>query len=224
MIKIINNIKKITIILLSLIFCFSSMSYSIDNINTIVDGTAGTYFSGSSSTSTANPGKVKELTLSSTISSSKWQAFYGNLSSTILLGEDSNTFINFGDSDASYFDSVFATSSTSFDFTNKTAANVSKIDALLGFSNSADSDQLEDVFNESTTIEGVSNVSSVTLNTNFKQGILYDGVNDTLLNSYAFTSVINSKAVGFKNQKHDFEMIVPVNGSSQSYNFYLSIK
>ncbi len=186
---------------------------------------------------TVQGGSKKELNVTAVVKTSKWQGYFGEVSSTVALGITDEFIFGFGAS-KDEIKSVFASPGNSFDFGSLRAAAVADVDAIWKF-NTNDSDSTSSIFGDSAIVAHVTNVPTIALNAYnaagglnqsfYKSGIFTDIASPTSTGDFAFGVDVNVGKRNFLNQSLvDYELIVPVNksagSSTQVYYFYLVIE
>jgi len=167
----------------------------------------------------AQGGNVTEINLTATVSTDRWQGYYGNVSGKLRFGRGSYIFYTFGVSSEV---AVYASQNSSFDFTAIEAAAASDIDTQWGYG--VGNDQAEDIFTGDTTnISGVvaPSVELLPLGQNLNSTIMDDGQTGDKLN-YIFGAVVQKGATCFDSSICDYELLVPADGTEQYY-FFLEV-
>ncbi|MBW2972299.1 hypothetical protein KY359_04655 [Candidatus Woesearchaeota archaeon] len=205
------------------------------------------------STVQALAGNVTQLSINGNTVTQTWQAYYGNVSGTILLDDAlNNTIYNWAV--ASPEGEIYASESP-IDFThgnvfcydfNATDSGypafntLSEYEALLGL-DSDDADGIDETFTEGTNYD-VFYVGSYYVNSTcpttqmydqnevqdpdkFQEVLLYDNTSNRMV----YTAILEQDAQGFKGEYWDFEMIVGENGhdgdtTTTTYYFYVELE
>lgn len=160
-------------------------------------------------------GNVTMVNLTSTISTDRWQGYYGNVSGHLSLGYNSYLFYDFGGGNGV---AVYASRNSSFDFNNVEATTPLQVDTAWGYDRG--NDQAEDIFTGTTNISGVV-APSVEINPagqNFNSTILDDGSPSDKSN-FAFGAVVQKSGLCFDGTVCDYELMVPSDGLETYYLF-----
>lgn len=217
-----TNLKKIFLGLLMIILGLTSV-YAITTPNGAgkVVGATGQYNSTSATSINAQGGNVTGVNLSSNASSTKWQAFYGNVSGNIILGSGNNVFYTFP---TAQFNTVIATQNASINWTSLAASTSAEVDTAWGFNTASNTDQATDFYNTTGTFAGVAGIPSAIINNGLRTGVMETVSNATAKGHFAFVSNVNNTgAVGFGGNSYQYEMMVPVGPTPEVYNIYLSL-
>ncbi len=187
---------------------------------------------------------VSEL-VRSALNTVKWQGYFGSVNAKLMLGSGLDTIYSYGNALTSQIDSVFATTSSSFNFASLTRGNASDVDLTWNFS-TGESDSATSFFVDgNATIFNIANVSTFNLssygysggvcttqtNATYRTGIFTNGTPGSLGNfgAFAFGTTISANNCAYDNRTLiDYELLVPVNQSkkniTQTYYFYLKLK
>ncbi len=179
---------------------------------------------------------VSEININSVISTTAWQGYYGNITSSTLLA-DKNQNVMFKWNASLSTGQVFASRNNSISWetvncaTNDTIVNE---DVYLGKTGS-EIDSVNKTFYARNHLHFVvgarllQHCASTTLGSNETSGNFWNiliGDNEGTGNAI-YTGLINSDTSGFKNEPVDFELLVPVNGKIEGnvvpYYFYLEL-
>jgi len=181
---------------------------------------------------TAVGGAMTNLNASAKTQTVSWQGFFGEVLGNITLSDASgNTLFDWVNATDGI---VMASRDGSVDFTSISAQNNCTIDEDL---TGTRSDRINNTFTESnntafsvgtTSIAAGSAcathtyINSSAQNNNFEEIILTDDGGTTSI----YTTRIEEDLVGFDNQPHDFQMIVPEtrNSSTSTYFFYAELQ
>lgn len=202
------------------------------------------YSSSNSQSTPAIAGNVTEINLDANAVTQTWQGYFGNITGTIVLGNNNNQSM-YDWTLAAPQGEVYATSVVSVPaWTNIRCSNTSEIDAedtTLGINQSRDQDSVNRTFlfdflhpeffvgNISITADDCAGVGLYDENgassTNFREVLLSDGASVPAI----YTALITSDSTGFDNRTHDFQMIVGENGhdgdaGTTLYYFYLELE
>jgi hypothetical protein len=179
-------------------------------------------------------GNVSEVHINAIIGTDSWQGYYGNITSNTLLA-DPDQHIMFRWNDSINKGQVFASrnNSIAWDTVNCAAdAQVAGENTYLG-KTGTEKDSVNNTYsvrNHPHFVVGsrlIQNCPSTALgngtSNNFWNVLIGDSEG---AGNLVYTGLINSDAAGFKNQLVDFELLVPVNGKTESvtpYYFYLEL-
>ncbi len=185
------------------------------------------------------------LLVRSALNTVKWQGYFGRVKASLLLGSGSNSIYNYGNAITSQIDSVFASTSSSFNFASLSRSNASDVDLTWNFS-TGESDSATSFFVDgNATIFNIANVSTFNLssygysggvcttqtNATYRTGLFSNSSPGSLGNFGAFafgTSVVANKCAYDNLTLIDYELLVPINHSAknitQTYYFYLKVK
>jgi len=166
----------------------------------------------------AEGGNVSMMNLTSTQSTSRWQGFYGNVTGTLALGLGTDIFYDFTSATEL---AVYASRNQSFDFTSIGASLATSVDTAWGYGSGPD--QAEDIFVDTTTIEGIAapSVELEPIGNNFNSTILDDGAPTNKLN-FVFGTNVMPAAACFDGTNCEYELMVPSDGQ-EVYYFFVSI-
>ncbi len=172
---------------------------------------------------TAQGGNVTYMNISTTAATVKWQGYYGTVAANLLIGSVSGsnlagglaTLYSWGAAQTTQVKTVFAATSSAFDWsalTAASAANVNTLDAQLGWS-SADTDSANSTFDDATeTVARTTSVRTALLNsyanmlnrsddasalisTAYNTGVFTDGGTLVNIDDYAFGGVVNQSGI-----------------------------
>lgn len=182
----------------------------------------------------AQGGYIAEFNLSVTQQTTKWQGYYGNMTTGITL-DDNNDFTMYSWTNATPAGEVYATTLGTLpvwtDFTSN--ADLGALDAAYGFV-SGESDNTANTF--SLTNHDVFHLAGTEINASVGQCamttgswetvILWDG-NGVNASDYLFVGIIRDNTASYKGASDtcDYQMIIPENPSSgkTTYHFYAEI-
>ncbi|GEM_PF-2873561 len=200
----------------------------------------------------AQGGNISFLNLSANITTIKWHGYLGNVTANLSLGSGTNILYSFGLAAKSQIKTIFASQSSTADFSTLAAINASAADLALGWA-ATDSDSFNSAFTSSTTMAQVAGVNKTGLNV---ISLMSDGMcNSTTIggvtngrftwptgvfNTSAASAVSNTTLVfgapinatgmcDFKNSTVvNYELMVPVNNSGvlrlSTYFFFLDVE
>lgn len=217
-----NIIKKILVAVFAVSLAFSA-AYAINDPagGATSVGTTGQFTQSSSGTATAQGGNVTYVNVTGNASTSKWQGFYGNVSGGLRLGSGTNVFYDFGNLD---FTTVVAAPATDFNWATFAVTTAAEIDTQWSFGTAADVDQAVDIFTSTGTYAGVGSVPDTVIGNGFGSGIVEDG-DDAAKGDYAFVgNVTTAGLAGFDGTAYQYQLMVPVETGTETYNFYLSLE
>ena len=211
--------RKIFIALAVFAFGIMSIAYAATQGATVSEGATGQITESSAGQNVAQGGNVTIINLTATVSTDKWQGYYGNVTGTLALGYGAFSFYDF--SGAAPI-TVFASQNQTFDFASLAATDSSNIDTDWGYNTATDNDQAVDVYTISNSIGGVT-VNSTLLNGGATRitGIFSDG-NTGDKENYAFGANVTNGAA-FDGNNWDYQLMVPVNVTTETYYFYVEI-
>ncbi len=189
---------------------------------TVSEGATGSLTETTAGSDSAVGGNVTLINLTATVSTERWQGYYGNVSGTLRLGVGSNIFYDFSGASAA---AVYASQNSSFDFTSLVAGTAAQVDTAWSYSTG--SDQATDIYTGTATIESTTNVPVVELQPNgngWYSGIFNDG-NSALKSNFAFGANVSSTgATAFDGNTWQYQLMVPADGTAgETYYFFLSI-
>lgn len=188
---------------------------------------------------TVDAGNITEMSVQAKMTSRSWTGIYGNVSAGIVLQDASgNNFYNWTGS--SLYGEVYAARTASIDFSSIECTNSSEVAAeelYLG-QLQTDPDTVNKTFNKTNhpgflvgnTVINPSSckttntyVNSAAQNSNFHQVLLSDAASNIV-----YTALMNGTIAGFKNQQTNFQMLLGVNGKTNSsatttYYFFLEV-
>ena len=188
--------------------------------------------------STAIAGNVTEMNIDAITVTNYWQGYYGNITGSIVLANSNNdTLYDWSITDSS--GQVYASRADSITWASILCADSTQItaeDTAIG--STGKTDAINETFLTSvnhnvfsvgiTTIDAntcaassLHNSTGVKEDLLFSNVILYDGSNAV------YTSIINNDATGFDNKTHDFQLIVPEDGTNDNTdvtNYYFWVE
>lgn len=188
----------------------------VSNVSRSVGASESHSISGSAVSSQG--GNVTSISLLGNQSTLKWQGFYGDVQSGLSLGDGTDIFFNFSSADPF---AVIATPSTSFDFSNVSAAEASDVDTFWNFLTASEVDQAVDTFTRRKFFGDIKDVPYTTLHETFFSGVIRSGV-PASKSDIGFIATINSSR-GFRNETLDYELLVPVESGTENYYLYLAL-
>lgn len=200
------------------------------NTSLSVGGT-GQYTNTAQDSATVQGGNVTEMNLTSYATTIQWVGFYGNVSTSLRLGDGSAILFDFGSANPL---AVFASTGNNIDFTSlnplDSGAEKTAYDADFSFTIS-DSDSISNAFDSVAACDAgtlITNSYSVTPNNSSSQPGAWDvcaaqdagaGLDDTLFG----TNLISSGADAFNGEYVQYQLMLPVSGGNDVYYFYLEI-
>lgn len=187
---------------------------------TVTTGRSDTMTATTAGNDTAEGGYVTMINLTATMSTDRWQGYYGNVTGDLQLGYSTNVFYDFSGATAL---SVFASRNQSFDFASLEAAAAADVDTVWGYA--IGNDQAADVFTGSRNIGGVVVPTAALEPTGpnrWFSGIFDDG-SSTAKGYFAFgTNVTDGSVAGFDGNGWHYQLMVPADGT-EMYFFFLEI-
>lgn len=179
----------------------------------------------------AQGGNNTNLNASSETQTEAWQGFFGEVAGNITL-QDANGFSMYEWADA-MAGTVFASRDSAVDFTSIAGQTDCTIDEDLTGTNS---DRVNNTFALNTSLSGWSiagtsitsacqthtYVNSTAQSTNFEEIILTDDGGTTSI----YATTIETDTLGFDNQTHDYQLIVPdtLNDTTTTYYLYVELQ
>lgn len=218
--KALKNLNYILLIILLFLLIFVIVFF-IKPINSITGGAAS---------AVSTTGNVEEINVSLTKSSGYWQAFYGEISEDSSVDQTPSAVAQGGSAtefNAAFScigEEIYASVRNILDFEDVSAGARGALDHYLQL-NSSHLESGSRVFaNTKTFTVGSSAIADVPAtytkvpgspgNTTFDLGLL------NFSNSLILVSHISLDTKGFDNKTHDYQMMVPVNGSPVIYYFF----
>jgi len=158
---------------------------------------------------------VTMMNLSATVSTDRWQGFFGNVSGSVQIGLGFNIFYDFGTGTVQY---VYASQNQSFDFDSLEAAAAADIDTVWNYAGG--NDQAIDIYVDTTDISGITAPSAEMepVGQNLNSTALDDS-NTGDKGSFAFGALVQSGATCFDGTVCDYELLVPADGIETYYMF-----
>lgn len=235
--------KGLFIIIATMVFlALAFMAVAVDKSDavsgsSVTVGTTGRLTAASAGSKATRAGNVTEVDVTSTKSTIKWAGYFGQVTTALQLGFDSNVLYDFGSVVNSQIKSVFAAPDSSFDFSNLFAASVGDVDSAWGFS-AGDKDSATSTFNGTATIATVASVpvanliaftgAGVQSNILYKSGLFTDSAAPTQEIDFAFGVAVDADERDFRNTTVvDYELMVPTNTTgvgTQTYYFFLDVE
>lgn len=189
-------------------------------------GTTASYSAPAANAVATEGGNVTENNVSSIASTGKWQGFYGNISGSLRLGDGVDVFYDWT---GITFLAVYASPDNAVDWASVTGLNgagaLNGKDTDYGFTNT-DSDSITNTFSGATCSAGteIATAASVTpFNSSASAGdwevcIAEDG-GATVLDTVFGTNITSGDS--YAGVPVDYQLMVPVNATGQTYYFYL---
>jgi hypothetical protein len=185
----------------------------------------------------AMAGNITELIMNATSITKAWQGYFGNISGTITL-DNANNWTLYDWRMTTPSGKVFATRNDTVILWSSIAcantANITAEDTYMG--NAGAQDTINFTFNYTSSAYYVGNVqvtncpSTYTYVNDTKQSSLFQELllMDPSKNALVYTSIIESRQIGFDNRSHDFQMLVAEKGRSGDntatpYYFYVEL-
>ncbi len=218
-----NELKKLLVLMMTF-FVSVSFLYAVTTpsggVTTV--GDSGTYTASTAGNASAVGGNVTSVNIASSISTTKWQGFYGNVTGNQRLGSGANVFYDFG---STTFTTVFATTGTSIAWASLEAGNIVSLDGNWSFNTASDVDQAVDIFGTlNETYLSIASVPKLAISSNFSMYVFNDGGNVDK-GDYVFAAAVSSAgAAGFDGKIWNYELMVPVGGSAETYYFYAALQ
>ena len=198
-------------------------------------GSTETYSSGDTiGSASANGGSITEVTVTVASQTTKWQGFYGNVNGGIQLANSSGgqmydwSSTVAGEVYASQNDSIFDTADWA-DLTNQTGASIDDNWSFIP----GDADSATNTFTvtSSEIVVGSKTITAAeksAVKTNAQNGTavwetIALGTNGTAKTDFTFVGVINNNEIAYDGTVKDYQMIVPVGGSTETYYFYVEL-
>lgn len=224
--------KRDVVTILAVVFVVAFATYVIadgeDGQSTV--GTSASYTAPAPNAVSTQGGNVTEVNVSADVSTGRWQGFYGNISGSLRLGDGSNTFYDWS---SVSFQAVFASPDSAVDWTTiaglSTTGDKEGKDTDYGFdSGAADSINLTmtgAACAAGTQISGAAGVTpyNSTGGTGSWTTCLAEDSGATVADTVFGTNIVEGGADAFNGQNVQYQLMVPVNATGQSYYFYLEL-
>jgi len=210
--------KKLLIAIMVMSLAIVGVAYAaIQGANSAMVGDSDQITESTAQVEDAEGGNVTTMNLTATVSTDRWQGYYGNVSGSLALGMGASTFYSFSAATAL---TVFASQNQTFDFTSLGAALAADIDTQWGYGTG--NDQAADVFAGSERIGTTVDTAYCTLASSRLSGIFDDGTPTDKLN-FAFGANISTGAC-FDGSTCDYEVMVPADAATgETYYFFVEI-
>lgn len=190
-------------------------------------GSTGQYSTSAANTVSAEGGNVTQVNVSSDSSTGKWQGFWGNISGSLQLGDGSATFYDWS---SVSFQAVYASPGNSITWGSLTSlsGNLTAKDTDYGFT-SSDADSINNTMTgascnagtEIASADGVTPYNSSGSAGSWETCIAED--TSDLAGTVFGTNIISAGADAYNGDNVQYQLMVPVNGATQNYYFYLEI-
>jgi hypothetical protein len=227
------SIEKIVTFVVIVLSSFGAV-FAVTGSSVVTNITTSSSYGGVDGTNnvTAQAGNVTQVDITADLSTTKWQGFYGNITSStgnasLILGDASrNVFFNFANTANPY---VIATTSASFGFGDLYAGNATEIDTAWNFTGNVPDLAVEVFSNTENLTDGeifdIADVPYVNITANFTEYILKSNATGVDQEDMLFvTKVVAGGAEGFDSNSYGYELLVPVyNEGTQVYYFYLTL-
>ncbi len=218
--------KKTSLILLAMILTVVSLAFAAPVGGQVTAGSSSRGSESSSQTVDITGGNVTSVAVSGNALTSRWAGFYGTVSGSLTLTDASaHKFYEWTVSDMNGA-VVYAANDTISDWSSLSAASVSNLPSYL---QTSATDNATNTMNfTGTTFTS----SSITVN-NAPYVQTYNSTEAGVFNTYALYSSTDSAYImagkviddgnGFDGSTLDYQLLVPANGSTTQYNFYLEL-
>jgi hypothetical protein len=239
-----EEMKKLSILVMLVIACLAMSTVvfagsdstgaatSVSTQDGIADQAIGTAI--------AEAGNVTKVTLSTTEPTLKWAAFYGDVSTTLQIGDVANNGMYQWSGNATDVATVYATQrSTVFDVADLTAPEAGDIDTMWTYDTAAVDSETR-TFTQAATYginsNGLNNQLSsvktanltVDSNVQFQAGYAVESSHAAKTNFFFLSDVIDNSSVMYNTDKINWAVMVPVDDLGQeareTYSFYMFLK
>jgi len=185
---------------------------------------------------TIEGGNISNTNINGTTLTDRWAAFFGNVSGTIILGDNDTTKVYTWSWAAANGGEVCLSTAGAYDFSksNKTnALDVAVIDAAafgLGVAvdnatNTFTSTNCDLVFNN-VNASLTSSTANVTTTGGFNTCLLKNTATPTVTGDFAFCTKINNSGQDYKLGSSQYQIMVPTTptvGATETYFFYMEL-
>ena len=177
-------------------------------------------------------GNITAANISGTMLTSRWAAFFGNVSGSVVLRDNTATVYSWT-WNATSGGQVCLSTATAYTFATAAAASVANaqaIDAAGTFNLGSVADNATNTFTTASctlnfaSIPAISNTANVTTTGGFNTCLLQDGAT-AAKTDFAFCTAINSTGQSYLAQPANYQVMVPITpgGGTQAYYFYMDL-
>ena len=182
---------------------------------------------------TTQGGNITYALVGGTLLTSRWAAFFGNVSGAIILGDNANQVFTWSWTPAIGGEVCLSTNSA-YDFVNAATASTTDaqaMDANTVFGLGAAVDNATNTFttqdctiqlNDTASISGTANVTTAG---GFNTCLIQDGAT-SVKGDFAFCTDINATGMNFEGNNVHYQVMVPTTpsvGSIEEYFFYMEL-
>jgi len=175
---------------------------------------------------TTEGGNVSAVNVTGTVLTDKWAAYWGNVTGSILLGDNTNQLYTWTYNPTTGGEVCLSTASA-FDFSAPTTATGAAVDTAWSFTG-ADADSATSTFGGScnlnfatATVSGTARIDHE--DSTYETCVVYDGAG-TAETDYAFCSAIGT-ANAYNGVAANYEVMVPTTTgtATEAYYFYVEL-
>jgi len=213
-------VRRLIIALIAITLALAGYAYGAIQGATVTEGGTNQTTETTAGSDGAYGGNVTLINLTATVSTDRWQGYFGNVTGTLALGYGADLFYDFSAATAL---NVYASQNQSFAFGSLEAAAAADVDTQWGYGTG--NDQAVDVFTGSSNISGVV-VPSAELEPD-AANLWYTGIFDdsgtTDKSYFAFgCNVTDGSTAGFDGTGWHYQLMVPADGL-ETYYFFVQI-
>jgi hypothetical protein len=251
----VNSLKILLALLISI--CMASIVLGLNTDRSITSsgitvGTSSQYTESSADTEKAEGGNVSQMTINGTFSTSKWTAFYGNVTGEVFLGSGTTVLKRFGKTNLTGIKAVWASTDSSFNFASLLKSSKEELDGIMADIDTewgAQKDNATNTFSSiSTNLSGLVGYDAVNTTGYSKSGtsctkigsepdvnggrynwstvVAEDTASPSAHNDFAF-GVRTGDNCNFLNSSANYQLLIPTPnahlGTLTSYNFFLAL-
>lgn len=209
--------RKFLIALAVMTLTVASFAYAAVQGATVSEISTGQLTETTAGSDVSEGGNVTMMNLTASVSTDRWQGYYGNVTGTLALGYNSDVFYSFAGATAL---TVFASQNQNFDFTNLNETTGAAIDTAWSYTGG--NDLAASIYAGTVDVGGV--VTQVaTLASGNHVTAIFDDDGGVAKNNYAFGVNVSSAAC-FDGTTCDYELLVPADAQTgETYYFFVEI-
>ena len=195
----------------------------------VTAGTATRWTGQTAQSYTTEGGNITPVNISTVTLTDRWTGFFGNVSGTLVLGDNTNNLFNWTYS-ASSGGEICVSTGSAYSFASPVAGVAATIDTAFGLGSTADnaastfSGTCSDLTFAQSTVSAPIKITHKGLS-NFLTCAITDGGGTTETDT-AFCGVISSTGTNYQNYTYNYELMAPTSpgaATTEVYYFYAEL-
>ena len=208
------------------ILLLGSLAFAIEGASVSTEDERGKWLNASAGNATTEGGNVSGVDISGSYSTEKWAAFFGSVSTGIVLADSAGTQV-YNWTYSAESGEVCLSTDANFAWSSANTTTATEVDSAFGFAGT-DADSANITLDQTCTVDllqaTVSGTPAVTLLSNYQTCVIEDATSPTK-NDLAFCVDIAS-GTNYNSESVDYEIMVPTNdtaGATETYYFFVEL-